>query len=273
VGTDNKTMDRQSMMERFYGKIDLNSDIFKNLPVLKELEINLELCITDSSYLYEKYQPFERTLRHTISEMDFKTLFHLPFYGLQLGCKDVYIRKLSYEIIMQGLRRCSELDMKRAVMHVAAPSYIPALGMEKWLENFYQNLEKILGFCVEKDITLLLENTFEPDPEIFDSIFKAFKSEKLAICLDIAHIYCYSDTNFLDWWSSLRQKIEHIHLSDNNGEEDSHLALGDGIIDFREVFAYACSESVTFTLETDKSCFTKSLLYLKNLLEFQDNTS
>ncbi|MBW6515305.1 MAG: sugar phosphate isomerase/epimerase [Candidatus Cloacimonetes bacterium] len=261
------------MNERFYGKIDLNEEIHQNLTLLKELELNLELCITDSSYLYEKYQPFARTLAHTISELNLRTIFHLPFYGLQLGCKDTYIRKLSYEIIIQGLKRCSELNMKRAVMHVATPSYIPAIGLEKWLQSFYQNLEKILGYCEEKDITLLLENTFEPDPEIFATIFQRFPSDKLSICLDIAHIYCYSEANFLDWWSSLSQKIQHIHLSDNNGEEDSHLALGEGIIDFQEVFEHSFTLPVTYTLETEKSCFRKSIHYLKSLITPQEKIS
>ncbi len=255
------------MNERFYGKINLNEESSRNLTFLPDQGLNLELCVTDSTFLFEKFLPLRKELQNTIEQLGLRTILHLPFYGLQLGCKDYYIRDLSYNLISQGLLRCSELNINRAVMHVSFPSHIPTAGAKNWLKSFYLNLEKILLYCQEKKITLYLENTFEPDSEIFERIFDHFVSDNLLMCLDIAHVYCYSKSGFSDWWNNLQSKIGHVHLSDNNTFEDSHLALGKGKIDFQDVFEKSFSKDVTYTLETEISCFQESLAYLARFLQ------
>ena len=261
------------MRERFYGKIDLNDQIFQNLPLLVELGINLELCITDSTFLYEKFPPLSAQLKDTIRQMNLQTIFHLPFYGLQLGCKDHYIQELSFKLVMQGLKRSSELEIRRAVMHIGFPQHMPLKGKDKWLQAFYNNLDKILEYCHRQEITLYLENTFEPDPTIFEEILQNYKDNRLAVCLDIAHIYCYSDVKFVDWWKVLGERTGHIHLSDNKGNEDSHLILGTGFIDFREIWQHTNSQALTYTLETEIASFTGSLAFLNSIIDTEEKVS
>ena len=254
------------LLDRMFGKVNLDERVLDNLLELQRLNLNLELCITDSRYLFEKFCTAESLLRLKIAELNLKSNFHLPFYGLQLGCKDHYIRELSLKLIMQGLHLAAELQIPRAIMHLSFPPYIPIKGQQKWLDSFYRNLEKILEYCQQKNITLLLENTHEHLPEIFSSIFENYPTGYLAMCLDIAHIYCYSPASFAEWWSACSDNIKVIHLSDNYGDEDSHLPLGDGKIDFRELFDASAGKDLTYTLETDVTGFAKSLEYIRELL-------
>jgi len=258
---------KKEFRDRIYGKVNLDEKILDNLLILHNLNLNLELCITDSRYLFDRYLPLGESLGKQIGSYGLKTNFHLPFYGLQLGCKDHYIRELSFKLIMQGLRRAAELKISRAIMHLAFPPYIPQKGKEKWLESFYLNLEKLLSYCQQKKITLLLENTHEHNPEVFTKILTHYRTEKdLAVCLDLAHIYCYSKVSFLEWWSACSEKIKIIHLSDNNRDEDSHLPLGDGQIDFLDLFQTTVDRDLTYTLETDVDGFGSSLDYINSLL-------
>ena len=53
----------------------------------------------------------------------------------------------------------------------------------------------------------------------------------VGFCLDLAHSEIYNLTEEL-----MKLNINHIHISDNNKKEDKHLKLGDGIINFKELF-------------------------------------
>ncbi len=272
--------------DRFYGKVNLNKQIAVNLAVLEELDLNLELCITDSSFLFGEFDVYYPLLQQYLSKKGSKVNMHLPFYGLQLGCKDPYIRKLSHRLIMQGLRRAADLGIRKAVMHVSFPPQIPIKGREHWLDQFCFNLEKILSYCRLQGITLLIENTYESSTTIFSDIFSRFPEEELAMCLDVGHVYCFSKSSIEEWWNSFREKIKIIHLSDNSADDDSHLALGDGSIDFPELFRLTApgffsfngqnknetnltENEITYTLETEVSCFKRSLLYLERIFTAQ----
>lgn len=259
----NGSKTRNFIEERVFGKIDFNLKLEKNLPVLQELRLNLELCITDTLFLYEGFEPMGKLVSDYITALNLKSRMHLPFYGLQLGCKDRYIRQLSYDLVMKGLQRSAELNFRKAIMHISFPPHIPSSGKEKWLHSFCLNLEKLLNYCQGKGITLLLENTYEHDTYVFEKIFEHFPTSSLEMCLDIGHIYCYSSISLRDWWDCLNGKITVVHLSDNDGSEDSHLALGEGKIDFEELFTLSITQDTTYTLETEVSCFKRSIQYLK----------
>jgi sugar phosphate isomerase/epimerase len=48
----------------------------------------------------------------------------------------------------------------------------------------------------------------------------------------------FSETTMQDWLKTLGPFLKQIHLHDNNGMNDDHLALGAGKIDFEYLFEY-----------------------------------
>ena len=105
-------------MKNFYGKVDFDENLLSNMEIVRELNLSPEICITDSTYLFDRFQPIGNRLHTLLTANALEANFHLPFYGLQLGCKDSYIRELSFELIMKGLQRMAELGITSAVMHV-----------------------------------------------------------------------------------------------------------------------------------------------------------
>jgi sugar phosphate isomerase/epimerase len=64
--------------------------------------------------------------------------------------------------------------------------------------------------------------------------------------------------------------IKEVHLSDNNGKEDSHMPLGDGSIDFEKLFDEIVKrrEEPIFTIEShSKECLEKSLNFIRRFID------
>jgi len=97
---------------------------------------------------------------------------------------------------------------------------------------------KILSdFAKSLNAELMLENYLAPfdNPTVFTEIFREIPDLKLH--LDIGHINITSSNPLLtlrQFFEEHSQKIIHIHMHDNKGEEDEHLPLGCGNINWKE---------------------------------------
>jgi sugar phosphate isomerase/epimerase len=83
------------------------------------------------------------------------------------------------------------------------------------------------------NFTILLENTWEPTPDMFKELLDEVKSPRLKICFDIGHSTVYSKSPLTEWVDALSNNISYMHISDNCGEKDQHLEVGQGKIDWQ----------------------------------------
>ncbi len=128
------------------------------------------------------------------------------------------------------------------------------LGINKatihfWLDNRWapaeviaekiKLLSEMVAYAVEKGVVLCLENLTER----YDSFSVAFDAiDDLRMTLDIGHGELLSKENTaFNFIRYLFHKIEHVHVHDNHGgkgvEDDLHLALGQGKVDFPKIFS------------------------------------
>jgi sugar phosphate isomerase/epimerase len=61
-------------------------------------------------------------------------------------------------------------------------------------------------------------------------------AERLRFCFDIGHHNIFSDLPMKEWIDELAPFLAEVHLHDNLGEDDDHLAIGQGKIDFPSFF-------------------------------------
>jgi sugar phosphate isomerase/epimerase len=68
---------------------------------------------------------------------------------------------------------------------------------------------------------------------------------------------------------SFTDRLAHIHIHDNHGEEDEHLPLGSGKIDFKKVVKWLklinYSQTITFEVFTSSDDAVRSREHLKKL--------
>lgn len=175
-------------------------------------------------------------------------LAHLPNYGVQLGCKDRTIGETSLAVARQAVVAAAALGCRRAVYHTYLLPTIPAYKLERWLPTFLSRFEELLARAEQAGVRLLVENVWERDGALFDALFERY-DHRLGMCLDVGHVHCFSPHDFGWWWGRYAGRVEHVHVSDNDGSEDAHLPPPRGTIPWAEVWPVVWQSGVGVTFE------------------------
>lgn len=145
--------------------------------------------------------------------------------------------------VLEYIRLTKEIGAEYCMIHCG---YHFSQHMDTVMESLFKTFRATVGLAEELEMPLVIENmnAVHPDSEIvylgvtieeLESVFEAVPSPYLGLALDLAH------ANLLPrgvdpWIEAFSEKIFHLHISDNDGVLDRHLPVGDGIIDFRDVF-------------------------------------
>ena len=114
----------------------------------------------------------------------------------------------------------------------------------------------------------MLENTYEKSPEIHRQILSRLDNPAARFCLDVGHTLAFAGNSWRDWLPELAPWLGHLHLHDNDGNRDQHLAVGQGNFDFAGLFAYLRQNDLrpTITLEPhQEEDLAKSLAVLDKM--------
>jgi len=202
--------------------------------------------------------------KERVSEFKGKISFHGVFQDVLIHSSDKKIAELSKERVFESLQAAKELNAAQVVFH---GNFNPLVKSDYYRENWVERNSTFWSNVIDKyDVTVLLENTWETFPQTFKELVDEVASTRLKICFDFGHSNVYSKMTFREWVNVLRDKISCIHLSDNAGERDQHLEVGQGKIDWREftkvIEEYKISPEIVLeqvTLEKTK----QSLSYLE----------
>ena len=63
-------------------------------------------------------------------------------------------------------------------------------------------------------------------------------ADNLRVCLDVGHLYAFGGADLSRWLHTLAPVIGQLHLHDNHGDSDAHLALGAGAIPLPEILSF-----------------------------------
>jgi len=237
---------------------------------LKDLGVGVEVMLDDSRVLWPDMAWEEILgLADRLAETGVPALLHGPFHNLNLGARDEHIRLYSRDLMFRGFRVARTLGSQQMVIHLGFLPQYPPETAEAWWQHFSDTLPAVLAEARESSVALLLENTYESEPTLFERIFDQFASGELGMCLDVGHAHCYSSVPVLQWAERLRESIRHLHLSDNDGKTDRHWALGKGIVKalpILEVFARQ-GEYPTITLEVPFDSLDESVAFYRNICQ------
>jgi sugar phosphate isomerase/epimerase len=192
---------------------------------------NLEIaCFADPSVLDGNWQEVLDDHRRKLRHFQGTISLHGPFLGLYIHSRDSKIRTVAKERIFQGLEITKELGGKYVVFH---GNFIPLIGQESYRKNWIAQNADFWSEILEKyDVTVLLENLWEPAPELFREILEKVSSPRLKICFDTGHANVFSKVPLESWFAVLEDDIVYMHVNDNQGDVDSELVPGEGNIDW-----------------------------------------
>jgi sugar phosphate isomerase/epimerase len=116
-----------------------------------------------------------------------------------------------------------------------------------------------------RGLTLLLENTDEPDPAILASLRDAIGSPSVGLCLDVGHALNHSRLDPAAWVEVLGGGLRYLHLYNAIRGNGAHRALGDGEVDIEAVLGRIRGRSdVSVCLEMDVPQILASATWLSN---------
>ena len=115
----------------------------------------------------------------------------------------------------------------------------------------------------------MLENVYEHFPDDILILLEQLKNKRVGFCLDVGHQAVFSRSPVKQWIDVLGYYLKQLHLHDNFGESDDHLALGDGNINFSEIFMFVKhlnQKTMAVTIEPHREQdLLPSLKYLKKV--------
>lgn len=177
------------------------------------------------------------TYKDEFDKLNLSLGIHLP---MELNsCENIkYIRNSWIDFINSMENQLKDLNIIYFNMHLG---YVIS-------ERLYKNRKKYLDNSVSFFRDLLkksnkrvsIENTYSKSGDFsnigyiyddFEYIFNKIENGNLCFCYDTGH----NLINSSDYISNLNDRLEIIHLSDNNGIDDSHLGIGRGILQENEI--------------------------------------
>jgi len=87
-------------------------------------------------------------------------------------------------------------------------------------------------------VPVMLENVYETEPELLLKIIRRVDAPNLQVCLDVGHLFAFGGGDLARWLDTLAPVIGQLHLHDNRGDHDAHLALGAGTIPWQQVLRF-----------------------------------
>ena len=144
---------------------------------------------------------------------------------------------------IRDLQTLSDLGVPKALVHVSSSEHPPKtseIGVERY--------EKLCVEAKKLGMRILFENNKVKG--YLEYIFEQLNADNTGICLDAGHCHAHFKDDFP--WETLGEKIEELHLHDNDGSCDQHFLPFDGSVPWefyiREL--KKCGYSGAITLES-----------------------
>lgn len=209
------------------------------LPALKALNVGLELQGYGpegvvSRAVWEKRLALHKTIARKVST---RLTVHGPFIGLIYNHNDCLLKQAIRKRLDMTFEMTRALKPDTLVLHTQYRNSFPKFEMEEmWAEKVADFWRKEIRRYAACGVRVVLENLEEPDPKLMIDLVDRVNHEYLGLCLDTGHANIFSDLKLSQWVKRMGRRLMHIHIHDNNGDMDSHLPVGAGNIDFKDLF-------------------------------------
>ncbi len=190
---------------------------------------------------------------------------HGAFLDVTIHSDDPLIRDASMLRIRQSMETAKRMGLKGVVFHTGrlagfrAPVYL-----RNWCDRNVKFFTEIAYQYPEQQI--YMENMFDEAPDILAGLAEKMQGVgNFGVCLDYAHAMI-SDCSGKEWIETLAPYIRHIHINDNDLQNDLHLAIGAGQIDWQEFDRIIRQHQINATVLVEVSCYEaqkESLEYMK----------
>jgi len=210
-----------------------------------DLEIYLSAAVLD--------QIEKSDLDNLCKSLDWKPSLslHAPFMDLNPGAVDPMVRSVTQLRFSRILNVASVLKPRIVVFHAGYDKWRYNGHKDVWLANSLDTWNKVMETASKIGVQVVVENIFDEDPEALDLLINTIAHPDFGFCFDTGHFNLFSKVPMEQWFERLGKKMMEVHLHDNDGTSDAHLALGRGNIDFEKCFGLMRTHAINtvYTIE------------------------
>ncbi|MBQ2831250.1 sugar phosphate isomerase/epimerase [Methanobrevibacter sp.] len=211
--------------------------------------------------------PSENIDPNILESYNLKYSIHAPFMDVNIATLQHKSRINSIDQIKDSIDFANKIDAEAVVVHPGLASF---LVNKYFLDDVYkvakESIKEIGEYGKDSGILTTIENMPNFESMIYqdmDDLNDLLVSLDMPMTLDIGHAnhvgYSPEEMYF--------DSIKHVHAHDNFGDDDSHLALGEGSIDLNTIITTLEKNNYDgiYIIEVnDFDSIKKSYEYMKN---------
>lgn len=167
-----------------------------------------------------------------------QTILHAPYLGFSPGSSDHRLRDRSRRLIEQTLLLAEKIHAQRIVFHPGLEMHSTVREQSLWLKHAHLFWLDYLPWAKQHNALFCIENIYESSPLPLLQLISTINSPHLGHVFDIGHWNIFATGELTEWLEQMAASIVHLHLHDNHGERDEHLAIGLGTAPFDRLFAW-----------------------------------
>ena len=216
---------------------------FPVTPVLDEIDIfarlgfdYLELAMDPPMAHHSILAAEKKRITQALKANALGLVCHLPTFVTTADLTES-LRKASVMEMRDSLSVATELGAKKVVLHPSMAGGMGAFVLDRVKGYAFEFFAEMVDAADRLGVAICLENMFPRnrlgvEPDDFKEIFDAFPALKMTLDTGHANIDDRRGRRLKTFVGQFGTRIGHLHVSDNKGRVDDHLAVGQGTVNF-----------------------------------------
>ena len=179
------------------------------------------------------------SLNETAQSHGLKYTLHCPVADINIASPSKPMLNASLKRLKQSMKYANQLNAELWVLHPGMITGItPFYPGSDWTQNV-KSIRKLHTTAEEYGLRIAIENlpqkygSVMKTPEDFAKLYAKTGLTDIGIVLDTGHANLEAQTE--PFLTRFPDKIRELHLSDNMGEQDQHLGIGYGKINWQSI--------------------------------------
>lgn len=230
------------MMSRkvyYSGLVQLEKDVSTNLEAFSKYGAEAVEIFIDGPQWNDKDEGFSK-IKDLLDSYPFEYSVHGPMFDLNLTSESAAVRQTTLNELKKAIEIASQINAKHVIIDPGICLY-SIFDKNQAKQRSIESIHELQRHAKKHQQPIAIENMGYNGTEIFSEeefchLLDNFSDkDMLGLVLDTGHAHL----NGWDIPSVINRTKDHllaIHLNDNKGTIDNHLAIGDGTINWEPVF-------------------------------------
>ncbi len=214
----------------------LNEPFKSSLKHLSEVPVN-HIELPDEG-LHALNKRRVKKLKKVAKEHNLDFVVHAPWAEMNIASPNPTLRRTILKRLSKSIAYAGQLDCRLWLFHPGSKTALSHIYPGKDWQHNLESVRTLLKVARREGVEIAIENVPEPYPFLMKSVedFRRFYDDlddNIGLVLDVAHAHL--SNQIPDFIKQFSKKLAHIHVSDNHGDNDLHLGIGYGSIDWKNV--------------------------------------